>query len=74
MTHSRDPGTAGKPYPEAWEQVADLRVLRGAPDDWHLLSRWTAEMQKQGWRLLRVTTQGDELVAVYGRSKTPDSH
>jgi hypothetical protein len=61
-----------KPYPEEWERVADLRVFRAAADEWERLTVWSADMRRRGWKLLRVSTEGTELVAVYGRSR--DAH
>ncbi|HTR21330.1 MAG TPA: hypothetical protein VMH88_10805 [Gemmatimonadales bacterium] len=58
-----------KPYPAHWERVADLRVFRTTPDEWQKLISWRAEMGKRGWKLLRVTQEGPELVAVFGRTK-----
>jgi hypothetical protein len=63
------PMTGGKPYPEQWERVADLRVFRTSPDAWEKLIAWRTDMGKRGWRLLRVTHEGPELVAVFGRTK-----
>jgi hypothetical protein len=58
-----------KPYPAQWEQVADLRVFRTTVQEWEKLIGWRADMQKRGWRLLRVASEGTELVAVFGRTK-----
>jgi hypothetical protein len=63
------PMTDGKPYPAQWERVADLRVFRTSPDAWEKLIAWRTDMGKRGWRLLRVTHEGPELVAVFGRTK-----
>ncbi|HXE58393.1 MAG TPA: hypothetical protein VNK43_10365 [Gemmatimonadales bacterium] len=62
--------TDEKPYPESWEQVADLRVFRAGPDEWDKLVAWRADMTRLGWKLLRVTSD-DELIAVFGKTK-PD--
>jgi hypothetical protein len=58
-----------KPYPAHWERVADLRVFRTTPDEWQKLIAWRADMGKRGWKLLRITQEGPELVAVFGRTK-----
>jgi hypothetical protein len=58
-----------KPYPDAWEQVADLRVFRTAAEDWDRLATWRHDMTKRGWRLLKVTSDEVELIAVFGKSK-----
>jgi len=65
--------TGGKPYPPQWERVADLRVFRTSPEAWEKLIAWRTDMGKRGWRLLRVTHDGPEMVAVFGRTKT-DRH
>jgi hypothetical protein len=62
-----------KPYPETWEQVADLRVFRTSAKDWDRLIGWRQDMRKRGWKLLRVTSDEVELVAVFGKTK-PDLH
>jgi hypothetical protein len=61
--------TSSRPYPADWESVADLRVFRTAAEDWERLVSWRQEMRRRGWRLLRVTHDGPELVAVFGRTK-----
>ena len=58
-----------KPYPEAWEQVADLKVFRTISEDWDRLINWRQDMRKRGWKLLKVTSDEVELVAVFGRTK-----
>lgn len=63
--HDRD-----KPYPEGWENVADLRVFRTPAGEWEKLISWRADMRKHGWRLLKVTSDENELVAVFGKTKS----
>jgi hypothetical protein len=58
-----------KPYPPQWETVADLRVFRTTSEEWEKLIGWRADMGKRGWKLLRVSSDGPELVAVFGRTK-----
>ena len=60
-----------QPYPESWELVADLRVFRTEATDWDRLATWRQDMRKQGWKLLKVTSNDVELVAVFGKTK-PD--
>jgi len=60
-----------KPYPPQWEQVADLRVFRTSAEEWERLLGWRADMRKRGWKLLRVSSEGPEMVAIFGRNK-PD--
>ena len=62
--------TTPKPYPADWERVADLRVFRATPDEWEKLITWRTDMGKRGWKLLRVSHDGPELVAVFGRTKS----
>jgi hypothetical protein len=61
--------TAPKPYPAQWEQVADLRVFRTTAQEWQKLIGWRTDMRKRGWKLLRVSSEGSEMVAVFGRTK-----
>src|SRR4029077_7097508 len=58
-----------KPYPPQWEQVADLRVFRTPTREWEKLIGGRADMGKRGWKLLRVASEGTEMVAVFGRTK-----
>jgi len=58
-----------KPYPQQWETVADLRVFRTTSEEWEKLLAWRADMRKRGWKLLRVSSDGPELVAIFGRTK-----
>lgn len=59
-----------KPYPPQWETVADLRVFRTTNEEWQKLLAWRADMRRRGWKLLRVSTDGPELVAIFGRTKS----
>ncbi|MBL8977712.1 MAG: hypothetical protein SF070_04955 [Gemmatimonadota bacterium] len=70
MASSTAPQDRNKPYPESWEQVAELRVFRTHATDWDRLATWRADMWKRGWRLLKVTSDEVELVAVFGKTKT----
>ena len=63
----------GKPYPAHWERVADLRVFRTTTQEWEKLIAWRTDMGKRGWRLLRVSHDGPELVAVFGRTRVDRS-
>ena len=58
-----------KLYPEYWDRVAEIRVLRAPPDDWQKLIAWRTDLAKHGFRLLRVTSEGQEMVAIFGRSR-----
>lgn len=71
MSRPSAPQDRNKPYPEAWEQVADLRVFRTSARDWERLITWRQDMSKRGWKLLKVTSDDVELVAVFGRTR-PD--
>jgi len=59
-----------KPYPAQWEEVADLRVFRTTAHEWEKLIGWRADMRKRGWKLLRVASEGSEMVAIFGRTKS----
>ena len=62
-----------KPYPQHWETVADLRVFRTTNEEWEKLIGWRADMRRRGWKLLRVSSEGAELIAIFGRTKTERS-
>jgi len=66
----RSSRSADQPYPPFWEDVAELRVLRTAERDWERLIGWRAELGRKGWRLLQVSVDVNEIVAVFGRTKT----
>jgi hypothetical protein len=59
-----------RPYPESWDRVADVRVFRTSAKDWEKLITWRADMRKRGWKLLKVSSDDAELVAVFGRTKS----
>jgi hypothetical protein len=56
-------------YPPQWETVADLRVFRTTNEQWEKLITWRADMGKRGWKLLRVSSEGPEMIAIFGRTK-----
>src|SRR5256884_9650183 len=58
-----------KPYPAQWEQVADLRGFRPTTQEWEKPIGWRADMRKRGRKLLRVPSEGAEMVAVVGRTQ-----
>ena len=64
-THKR----TSRPYPIAWERVAELRVFHTTPQQWEKLIGWRADMQRKGWRLLQVSADSVDMVAVFGRTK-----
>jgi hypothetical protein len=68
------PGTppTPPPYPPHWENVADLRVFRTTAEEWEKLIGWRTDMRKRGWKLLKISSEGSEVVAIFGRTKTKD--
>lgn len=60
---------ADKPYPRSWESRADVRVFRAPTKDWERLLQWRSDMSRRGWKLLRVSRDGDEMVAIFGRPR-----
>jgi hypothetical protein len=44
-------------------------VFRTTVAEWEKLIAWRADMGKRGWKLLRVSSDGPEMVAVFGRTK-----
>jgi hypothetical protein len=60
---------SSRPYPEDWEAVAELRVFRTTEERWQRLIGWRAEMGRKGWKLLQVSADRGEMVAVFGRTK-----
>ena len=61
-----------KPYPAHWEQVADLRVFRTTAEEWEKLIGWRTDMLKRGWKLLKVSSEDTEIMAIFGRTKTKE--
>ncbi|MGH7531451.1 MAG: hypothetical protein ACREMN_13800 [Gemmatimonadales bacterium] len=60
---------AARPYPAHWENVADLRVFRATAEEWDKLIAWRTDMRKRGWKLLKVTSEETEIVAIFGRTR-----
>ena len=54
--------------------MADLRVFRTTSEEWEKLLGWRSDMSKRGWKLLRVASEGPELVAIFGRTKADRAH
>jgi hypothetical protein len=67
---ARPQRSQGQPYPPSWEAVADLRVLRTRETHWQRLIGWRTELNRTGWRLLKVNASEGGLVAVFGRTKS----
>jgi hypothetical protein len=44
-------------------------VLRAPVNDWQKLITWRSDLGKRGFRLLRVVSEGGEMVAIFGRSR-----
>jgi hypothetical protein len=68
--HERKSTKNSSPYPAQWERVADLRVFRTTHHEWFKLIGWRGDMQRKGWRLLQVSSDSANMVAVFGRTKT----
>ena len=74
---TKPPGTPATPapaapYPPHWENVADLRVFRTSTEEWEKLIGWRTDMRKRGWKLLKVASEGPEIMAIFGRTKTKE--
>ncbi len=71
---TKPPGTTTPPapYPPHWENVADLRVFRTSTEEWEKLIGWRTDMRKRGWKLLKVASEGPEIMAIFGRTKTKE--
>ncbi len=66
---TRLPERTSDAYPAAWNDVADIRVFRAAPNEWTRLISWRSDMRRKGWKLLRVSTKENEMIAVFGRTR-----
>lgn len=68
---SKEPltNTPERVYPRNWENVAHLRIFRTSTGEWDKVVGWRADMIKRGWRLLRVSSDDNEIVAVFGKTK-----
>jgi len=70
---TQPPGASkSTPYPPHWESVADLRVFRTTAPEWEKLITWRNDMLKRGWKLLKVTSEETEVVAIFGRTKSKE--
>ena len=45
-------------------------MFRTTTQEWEKLIGWRADMAKRGWKLLRVSSDGPEMIAIFGRTKT----
>ena len=61
--------SAADPYPDFWEEVAELRIFKTTPDRWQRLIGWRNEMKAKGWKLLQVKDIEGKLTAVFGRTR-----
>lgn len=50
--------------------MAELRVFRTTAERWHKLIGWRGDMQRKGWKLLQVSSDAGEMVAVFGRTRS----
>ncbi len=63
------PPSPDRPYPQSWDDVAEIRVFCTTPERWQRLIGWRNEMKEKGWRLLRVSELEGDLAAVFGRTR-----
>lgn len=49
--------------------MAEIRVFRTTEQRWQRLLGWRSEMGRKGWKLLQVSADGGDMVAVFGRTK-----
>ena len=63
------PPSPDRPYPQSWDDVAEIRVFRTTPERWQRLIGWQDEMKAKGWRLLLVSELEGDLTAVFGRTR-----
>jgi hypothetical protein len=47
-------------------------VFRTSAEEWEKLIGWRTDMRKRGWKLLKVTSEETEVVAIFGRTKTKE--
>ena len=45
-------------------------MFRTSARDWERLITWRQDMRKRGWKLLKVSSDEVELVAVFGKTKS----
>lgn len=58
-----------RPYPSSWESVAHVKVFRATSGEWEKVVGWRTDMLKRGWKLLRVSSDANEIVAVFGKTR-----
>lgn len=61
--------TESRPYPDGWDQVAEIRVFRTTGGEWQSLIVWRRDMKRKGLKLLKVATRRGEMLAVFGRTR-----
>ena len=69
---SKEGPSSERLYPRSWENVAHLRVFRASTGEWDKVVSWRADMVKRGWKLLRVSSDAEEIVAVFGKTRVGD--
>ncbi len=61
--------SADQPYPESWEDVAEIRVFHTTPEQWERLFEWRNEMKKKVCRPLCISNLDGDLTSVFGRTR-----
>lgn len=49
-----------------------MRVFRTTAEEWEKLIVWRTDMRKRGWKLLKVSSEDTEVVAIFGRTKNKE--
>ena len=49
-----------------------MKVFRATSGDLEKVVGWRTDMLKRGWKLLRVSSDANEIVAVFGKDGVPD--
>lgn len=71
MTRSSAAHQAPKPYPPSWDDSAEIRVLKAGAGDWSKVTMWRNDLGRHGWKLLQLTSDEHEIVAVFGKTRPP---
>lgn len=49
--------------------MAHVKVFRATSGEWEKVVGWRTDMLKRGWKLLRVSSDANEIVAVFGKTR-----
>ncbi|MEO8030722.1 MAG: hypothetical protein ABI765_07730 [Gemmatimonadota bacterium] len=71
MTRTSAASLAPKPYSPSWDESAEIRVFKAPAEEWSKVTGWRNDLGRHGWKLLQLTSDDHEIVAVFGKTRPP---